>query len=187
MAIINQHLSIPASISNVVRLGKRTEDRDKPRLLRITVDSDQTKAKILRNCTKIRNIKEPEYLQQVYITPDLTFKERERNKLLRSKLAEMNNGQKKYRIKNGAERELIPPSTDKPVFVQILNRQSTVTVSEPHCVAEAVSPSKLSCMKDNPNDDSQINDLNIPSLNGAVHSILKENKLIHSSNHISLF
>ena len=41
-------------------------------------------------------------------------------------------------------------------------------------------------MKDNPNDDSQINDLNIPSLNGAVHSILKENKLIHSSNHISL-
>ena len=93
MAIINQHLSIPASISNVVRLGKRTEDRDKPRLLRITVDSDQTKAKVLRNCTKIRNIKKPEYLQQVYITPDLTFKEREENKLLRSKLAEMNNGQ----------------------------------------------------------------------------------------------
>ena len=101
MAIINQHLSIPASISNVVRLGKRTEDRDKPRLLRITVDSDKTKAKILLNCTKIRNIKEPEYLQQVYITPDLTFKEREENKLLRSKLAEINNGQKKYRIKNG--------------------------------------------------------------------------------------
>ena len=39
-------------------------------------------------------------------------------------------------------------------------------------------------MKDNLNDDSQINDLNIPS--GAVHSILKESKLIHSSNHISL-
>ena len=41
-------------------------------------------------------------------------------------------------------------------------------------------------MKDNLNDDSQNNDLNIPSLNGAVHSILKENKLIHSSNHTSL-
>ena len=100
MAIINQHSSIPASISNAVRLGTRTESCDKPRLLRITVDSDQTKVKILCNCTRIRNIKEPEYLQQVYITPDLPLKEREENRLLRSKLAEMNYGQKKYPIKN---------------------------------------------------------------------------------------
>ena len=45
----------------------RTEDHNKPKVFRITVDSDQTKAKILRNCTKIRNIEDPEYLQQVYI------------------------------------------------------------------------------------------------------------------------
>ena len=100
-AIINQHLNIPASFSNVIRLGKKAENSDKPRLLRITVESDQTKAKILRNCTKIRSFSDPEYLQQVYITPDLTKKEREENKLLRSKLTEMNNGQKKYWIKNG--------------------------------------------------------------------------------------
>ena len=64
IAIINQHL---APISNVVRLGKRTEDHN-------YLGSDQTKAKILRNCTKIHNIKDPEYLQQVYITPDLTLR-----------------------------------------------------------------------------------------------------------------
>jgi len=49
-AIVNQQLCIPASISDVTRLGKKM---DKPRLLRITVASEQEKASILRNCTKI--------------------------------------------------------------------------------------------------------------------------------------
>jgi len=97
MAIINQHLNIPTSISNAIRLGKKI---DKPKVLRITVDSDQAKVKILCNCTKIRSFSDPEYLQQVFITSDQTLKEREANKLLRSKLIEMNkDGQKKYRIK----------------------------------------------------------------------------------------
>jgi len=38
-AIINQHLSIPASVSNVTRLGKKS---DKPRLLRIAVATEPT-------------------------------------------------------------------------------------------------------------------------------------------------
>lgn len=97
-AIVNQHLGIPASIPQTVRLGKKS---DKPRLLRITVGSDEEKAEILRNCTKIRTISEPEYLSRVFITPDLTKKEREENKALRNKLKEMNNGQNKYQIKNG--------------------------------------------------------------------------------------
>jgi len=35
MAIINQHLNIPTSISNAIRLGKKIENSDKPRLLRL--------------------------------------------------------------------------------------------------------------------------------------------------------
>jgi len=85
MAIINQHQNIPTSISNVIKLGKKIENSDKPRLLRITVDSDQAKVKILHNCTKICSFSDPEYLQQVFLTPDQTPKEREANKLLRSK------------------------------------------------------------------------------------------------------
>lgn len=97
-AIVNQHLGIPASLTQAVRLGKKS---DKPRLLRITVGSDEEKAEILRNCTKIRSISEPEYLKKVFITPDLTKKERVENKALRDKLKTMNNGQNKYQIKNG--------------------------------------------------------------------------------------
>jgi len=77
MPIINQHLNIPTSTSNAIRLGKKIENSDKSRLLRITVDSDQAKVKILHNCTKICSFNDPEYLQQVFITPDQTPKERQ--------------------------------------------------------------------------------------------------------------
>ena len=49
----------------------------------------------------IRSISDPEYLSSVFITPDLTKKERDENKALRNKLKEMNNGENKYQIKNG--------------------------------------------------------------------------------------
>ena len=101
-AIVNQHLGIPTSLSQAIRLGKKSE---KPRLLRITVGLDKEKAKILHNCTKIHSISEPEYLNNVFITPDLTKKEREENKALRDKLKTMNNGQNNYQIKN---RQIVP-------------------------------------------------------------------------------
>ena len=97
-AIVNQHLGIPASILQAVRLGKRSV---KSRLLRIPVGSDQEKTEILCNCTKIHSISEPEYLRKVFITPDLTKKEQEENKVSRNKHKEMNNGPAKYQIKNG--------------------------------------------------------------------------------------
>jgi len=50
---------------------------------------------------KIRSIKEPTYLGKVFITPDLTMKEREENKIWRMRLSEMNKESNKYQIKNG--------------------------------------------------------------------------------------
>ena len=101
--IINQHLSIPASVSNVTRLGKKS---DKPCLLRITVATEQDKANILRNCVKISSVEEPTYLGKVFITPDLTMKEREENKTLRKRLSEMNKESNKYQIKKN--RRIVP-------------------------------------------------------------------------------
>jgi len=37
----------------------------------------------------------------VFVTPDLTVKEREENKILRERLSEMNKESNKYQIKNG--------------------------------------------------------------------------------------
>ena len=68
MAIINQHLGIPTSISNATRLGKKTS---KASLLRITVSSERDKANIVRNSTKLRSINEVGYLKKPFITPDI--------------------------------------------------------------------------------------------------------------------
>jgi len=86
VAIINQHLGVPTSISNAARLGKKT---NKVRLVRITVSSECDKAIILRNSTKLRSINGAEYLKKVFITPDMTRAEQEQNKALRYRLIKM--------------------------------------------------------------------------------------------------
>ena len=85
--IFNKVLSISSNVTNAIWLGQKGA---KPRLLKITLDSERSKALILKNCTKLRGADTPEYLKSVYITPDLTPKERDTNKALRSKLNELN-------------------------------------------------------------------------------------------------
>jgi len=95
--IFKKNLGVSVKVNNAVRLGKK----NKPRLLKISVDSQQSKAAILRNCTKLRGKEVPQYLAKVFITPDMTPKERESNKALRAKLSELNKDGKNYQIKNG--------------------------------------------------------------------------------------
>ena len=67
----------------------------------MTVVSEHEKALLLRNCTKLCDKINPEEVRRIYVTPDLTPKEQQQNKALRSQLAEMNKGGRKYWIKNG--------------------------------------------------------------------------------------
>ena len=97
--ILTSHLQVRAHISNAIRLGKK--GGPKPRLLKITVESDGEKAAVLRNLTKLRTSSTPEQLKRIFITPDLTQREREANKVLRSELAERNKSGNQYKIKNG--------------------------------------------------------------------------------------
>jgi len=50
---LNELLYVFSSVTNAIRLGKKG---DKPCLLKITVDSEQAKAHILKNCVKLRNV-----------------------------------------------------------------------------------------------------------------------------------
>ena len=68
--------------------------------LKVTVNSSQEKAQVLRNCTKLRNKNNPDEIQSVYVTPDLTPEEQKDNKALRNQLAELNKSEKLYKIKN---------------------------------------------------------------------------------------
>ena len=95
---IFKHLGTKASVNNAVRLGKKGE---KNRLLKVTVSSGKEKAAILRSCTHLRKESTPTQFSNVFITPDLTPQQQLQNKILRNKLAEMNQDGKLYRIKNG--------------------------------------------------------------------------------------
>jgi len=96
--LLHQHLDFNPTISNAIRLGKKS---DRPRLLKVSVATIQEKSTILRNCYKLRNSKNPTYIQKIFSTPDLTPLEQKKDKVLRQKLAEMNKDGKVYKIKNG--------------------------------------------------------------------------------------
>jgi len=97
--ILGSQLEVQPSISNAIRLGRK--GGPKPRLLKITVESEDEKASILRNVKKLRLSSTPEHLKCIFITPDLTQKEREVNKALHSELAEHNKSGRQFIIKNG--------------------------------------------------------------------------------------
>jgi len=100
--IFNVYLGAKATVTKALRLGKKTEkNTDKPRLMKVTVDTLESKAFILRNCTKLRSADQSSYYSNIYITPDLTPTEREANRQLRAKLAVLNKDGKLYKIKNG--------------------------------------------------------------------------------------
>jgi len=79
-------------------LGKRG---NKPSLLKVSVDSLKSKVSIHRNCTKLRGKDVTESLSKVFITPDMTPKERKCNKSLRNQLGDLDKNGRNYRIKNG--------------------------------------------------------------------------------------
>jgi len=74
---------------------------NKARLLKVTVNSDKEKAAILHSFTHLRRESTPSNFRKIYITPDLTPLQQKENKLLRTKLADMNKDGNFYQIKNG--------------------------------------------------------------------------------------
>ena len=100
--IFNTYLGAKTSVTRALRLGKKADkNTDKPRLMKVMVDTLDSKTFILRNCTKLRSADQSSRYSRIYITPDLTPSEREINRQLRAKLADLNKDSKQYRIKNG--------------------------------------------------------------------------------------
>ena len=85
--ILQQYLGLSTKIEKTFRLGQRKE---KPRLLKVSVSSEQEKAMILRNCIKLHNSDNPAIINKIFIIPDLTPIEQAANKKLRDELKEKN-------------------------------------------------------------------------------------------------
>lgn len=90
-----------SEIGQTVRLGKKDTKSERPRLLKVTLGSTNTKKETM---TRAKNLRKStgNYYNKVFITPDLTYKEREENRKLRQKLAERRaEGESELVIKNG--------------------------------------------------------------------------------------
>ena len=96
--VIQKVLKVPSCVTNAFRIGKK---KDKPRLLKVSVQSLEEKTNILRNKRKLKDQSNPEKVRKVYITPDLSPSEQAKNKALRQQLADMNKVSNVYMIKNG--------------------------------------------------------------------------------------
>ena len=94
-------MGVKVKITNANRIGRKNDNQLRPRLIKVSVESECEKAVILHNCTKLRARDNPEDVRKVYITPDLTPREQQHNKVLRAQLAEKNKDRQKYQIKNG--------------------------------------------------------------------------------------
>ena len=98
---IFQHLEVDdATVTQPVRLGKKVEDSNKPRLLKVTVNSEGSRRRVL-SCAKQLKRSKNQTLSRVYITPDLTYEERERNRKLREELKKRRGQGEPVIIKNG--------------------------------------------------------------------------------------
>ena len=92
------------TIQQIVRVGKRTNDsRDNrnPRPLIVKMNNMKDKWNIIKNAKKLRNGKNMGW-RNVYLVPDLTQKEREKEKKLREELNKRRDrGEKGWQIKRG--------------------------------------------------------------------------------------
>jgi len=97
-SVFTKHLGIKTAIVNANRIGKKQEagGSSKPRLVKVTVALEHEKALLLRNCTKLHDKSNPEEVRRIYVMPDLTPTEQQQNKALKSQLAKMNEGGRRY-------------------------------------------------------------------------------------------
>ena len=99
-SVLKEYLGINCTITNALRLGKKTQS-EKPRLLKITVSNVADKKAILRNKVQLCKESNPPHIKKIFVTPDLTPAEQKKNKKLREELAHLNKDGRKFIIKNG--------------------------------------------------------------------------------------
>lgn len=88
-------------VEEVVRLGKKPDNSHNPRPLKVTLDSEEGKVRLLRNAKNLRDKQEGGW-SKVFIHQDLTPRQREARKPLVAELKERKaNGEKDLLIYNG--------------------------------------------------------------------------------------
>ena len=120
VTMIKDEMKLNATVSKSFRVGKKLSD--KPRLLIVTLDNPAVKQDILRYASQLRH---SEQYSNIYVTPDLTQKEREANRKLREELASRRrSGEANLMIKGGKIISMNRMPTSRP------DEHATTTGSE---------------------------------------------------------
>lgn len=85
--LLVSELNVQTEVANPVRLGKKQSNSRYPRPLRVTVESEQTKWKILKAAKNLKQSRKEEY-KAVFIKRDMTRMERTQEEDLRKQLAD---------------------------------------------------------------------------------------------------
>ena len=106
--IILRDLDITAQIIKVERCGKVKPEETRPRLLKLFLDSAENRKNILRNATKLRNSTDKPTADNVFINPDLTWKQQQAAKNLKLQLDQRRRDEptKTFKIKRGVITEI---------------------------------------------------------------------------------
>ena len=111
--LFKKYMNASVSVTNAVRLGKKGIRHDgtdvldngrdtRCRLLKITLNSHESKNVIMQSKHMLRNQSNPDSVRTLFITPDLTPLEQKKSKALRQQLTDMNRSGNAYVIKNGS-------------------------------------------------------------------------------------
>ena len=88
-------------LSNPIRIGKMREGSKKPRMLKVTIRSEEKKKNLIKNAYQLNvNVKDPS--KRVYINNDLTPLQRDQEHKLREELRRRKaEGETNLKIRNG--------------------------------------------------------------------------------------
>ena len=115
MEIFTQ-IGVPdAKIENIQRIGKKNPSSERPRVIRVVLDSEEAKWKIVGRATKIRGITSPTFdSKKIYIVPDLTKLERQREAELHKELKARREADPNGRFKIKKGKIIQVPSDQQP-------------------------------------------------------------------------
>ena len=105
--LIKEGMNLIVKPTKAFRVGRKVEDR--PRLLIVSLDSVETKMDVLKLASQLRHLTT---WKRIYVTPDLSKKEREENKRLREELSmRRQEGEEDLMIRRG---RIVKVNSEKP-------------------------------------------------------------------------
>jgi hypothetical protein len=112
--MIKDEMDLTIEVESAERVPRKNESEN-PKLLRVTFRDMRTRKAILSKATTLRNSQNEHVKLQVYIRPDLTYKQLEESKNLTKNLRAKRtaNPTKKYKIHRGKIIEVTTPPTEQ--------------------------------------------------------------------------